>query len=98
MISAISVGCEVTPSNCEWMTHRPCIASRIVDLNLISGGVKIPTQDIHQVAEVDRPGVACGVGYGGNRVDGISHRVIDKCVCRISESAARDISAATCVN
>src|SRR6476469_2654687 len=98
MISAISVGCEVTPSSCEWSTHRPCIASRIVDLHLISGGGKIPTQDIHQVAEVDRPGVACGVGYRGNRVYGISHWVIDECVCRIGENTTGDVSAATCVN
>ncbi len=98
VIGTIGVGCEVTPSNCEWKTHRPRITGWIIDLHLISGGVKIPTQDIHQVAEVNRPSVACGVGYRGNRVDGISHRVIDKCVVGISQSATCDISATTCVD
>ena len=98
MISAISVGCEVTPSNCEWSTHRPCVAGRIVDLHLISWGVKIPTQDIHLVTEVNRPSVARGVGYRGNRGDGISRRIIDKRVCRIGENTSGDISAATCVD
>src|SRR5207245_8342630 len=96
--SAISVGCEVTSSNCEWSTHRPRVADRIVDVHLIFGGVKIPTQDIHQVTEVDRSGVACGRGYLGNGVDGISRWVIDEGVLSIGENAAGDISPATCVN
>ena len=62
------------------------------------GVLNASTQDIHLVTEVDRPGVTCGPGYVGNRVDGISHRVIDKRVCRIGESAAGDIGAATCVD
>src|SRR5439155_9258011 len=49
IISAISVGGEVTPSDCEWSTDRPRITNRVVDVHLIFGGVKIPTQDIHQV-------------------------------------------------
>ena len=98
IISAISVGGEVTPSDCEWSTDRPRITNRVVDVHLIFGGVKIPTQDIHQVAEVDRPGVACGRGYLGNRGDGISPWVIDEGVLRVGENATGDISPATCVN
>src|SRR5438874_2447782 len=98
VISTISVGCEVTPSNCEWNTHRPRITGWIEDLHLISGNVKIPTQDIHQATEVHRSGVACGVGYVRKRVNGISHRVIHKCVVRVGENPACDISAATCVD
>ena len=42
--------------------------------------------------------VACGSGYVGDRGDRISHRIIDKCVVRIGENAACNISAATCVD
>ena len=98
IISAISVGCEVTPSNCEWSTHRPRATNWIVDLHLISGGVKVTTQDIHHVTEVDRPGIACGVGYVGSDGDGISPWVIDECVVRIGENATGDINATTCVD
>src|SRR5204863_6763232 len=98
VIGAIRVGCEVAPSNRKGSTHRPRIADWIVDLHLISGSVKIPTQHIHLATEVHRPSVAGGVGYVRKRADGISHRIIHKCVVRIGQSAARDISAATGVD
>src|SRR5262249_44739787 len=98
VIGAIRVGCEVAPSNRKGSTHRPRVADWIVDLHLICGSVKIPTQHIHLITEVHRTGVARGVGYVGNGVDGISYRIIDKCILRVSQNAASDINAATCVD
>src|SRR5439155_27133339 len=98
IISAISVGGEVTPSDCERRTYRTRITNRVVDVHLIFGGVKLPTQDIHQVTEVARPGVACGRGYLGNRGDGISTWVIDEGVLLVGENTTRDITPATCDN
>src|SRR5262249_47616792 len=98
IVSAISVGCEVAPRSRERSTQRPCATNWIEDLHLISGGVKITTQHIHQVTEVDRSGIACCVGYVGIGGDGISRWVIDKCVVRIGENATGDINATSCVD
>ena len=78
--------------------ERPAIGDRIVDIYLVGRRNKLPTQDIHLAIEVHPSRVTCSPGYGGNSVDGIGHWVIDKRVCSISESAARDICAATCVD
>src|ERR1051326_8976484 len=98
VIGAISVSCEVAPGNRKGRTHRPRTTDWIEDLHLISRSVKIPTQHIHLATEVHRTGVARGIRYVRERADGVSYRIIDKCVLRISQNAAGDISPTTRVD
>ena len=54
-----------------------------------------PAHDRHLAIEVKRSRLACRSRYGGNRADGIRHRVINKGVGRIGKQTSRDIAAPT---
>src|SRR5262245_35813504 len=53
---------------------------------------------MHLATKVYRPGVTCRSGYVGNPTDRVSHRVIDKRVCRVGQNTAGNISATTSLN